>query len=143
MAQVCSAMGSVTGAALRPSASNSSACRAASAGRRPAAARTPLARAIGHHQFSNFRGGQQGFATTPHAPPERGYAPPAAAYGEQQPMYGGGAPPMQGAPMPTGAPPTIEWDPRNINAVTVIGNCGGAITRGLLSLTFQLNLSRV
>ena len=129
MAQVCSALGSVTVAALRPSATSSAACRAAAAGRRPAAARTPLSRAIGHHQFSNFSGGPQGFppmpplAPMPHAPPGRGYAPPGAAYGEQQPMYGG-AP----AAMPTGAPPTIEWDPRNTTAVTVIGNTGGAHT---------------
>ena len=55
-------------------------------------------------------------------------AVPARAYADdygggtmnQAPGYGGGTMNQAGSP----APPTVEWDPRNANTVTVIGNTG-------------------
>ena len=128
MAALCQAVGSF----LRPVAASSSA-GASRPGRGVTRSLTGLAAPRGPAQRSY--GDQVHSVGFPPVPPpgvaldRRGAsAVPARAYADdygggtmnQAPGYGGGTMNQAGSP----APPTVEWDPRNANTVTVIGNTG-------------------
>ena len=117
MAALCQAVGSF----LRPVAASSSA-GASRPGRGVTRSLTGLAAPRGPAQRSY--GDQVHSVGFPPVPPpgvaldRRGAsAVPARAYADD---YGGGTMNQAGSP----APPTVEWDPRNANTVTVIGNTG-------------------
>jgi len=115
MAALCQAVGSF----LRPAAASSSAC-ASRPGRGVTRSLAGLAAPRGPAQRSYDQVLSVGFPPVP--PPGvalggRGASAVPAAYADD---YGGGTMNMASSP----APPTVEWDARNANTVTVIGNTG-------------------
>jgi hypothetical protein len=146
MSQLCQALGGVYGAVLRPSASavGSRASRAAAA--RPfVALGRPLRATLDGHAFAGQQsrgngGGAGGFSQQQGGFPSSGAyqplpgAPPAAYYGDA---------PTMGATS-TQPPPTVEWDVRSANSVTIIGRVGTfrfVTTRALVSIGTTRTLS--
>lgn len=114
MSSLCMALGAT---ALRPAATatarTTAKARAANLARRPMVTfGRPLGRSFDHGFGAQTSGYPSGFPPMP--PPSDG-APAAYANDYAAPTNTGG---------PTVPPPTVEWDARNTNSVTLIGNTG-------------------